>query len=252
MMILSKPLSPVSIDDVKSDGTADGLIQRVTGDSSTGSEVVLNIDKQEENQKRKHSSNQRDTTLERIFLIINFVVELPSAVFEQLSSVRKPQYALVSMIMSFTVMLISIIDLARTCQREGAKLTMRGSPSQSHKPLSTFAVIVGLVCSIFQCVFAAIAYAFLSRKAECPIKISVWPLIFASGVLWFRFPRNEHILERAEIRPNSPAPAQPALNRQQPPESPLPNRDKKMSTIEKLRVATLVRKAALQYRQLDT
>ncbi|XP_021636498.1 uncharacterized protein LOC110632542 isoform X2 [Hevea brasiliensis] len=169
---------------------------QVTGDGNTISEVIPSFEDQEGNQNRKNSSNQRDMTLKRIFLITNFVVELPSAVFDQLSSVRKPQYALISMILSFTVMLISIIDLARTGRSERVKFMMRGhitwfySPFPSYKPLGTFADIVGLVCGIFQCVFAAIAYAFLSHKAEGPIKISVWPLIFASGVLWSRFPWN--------------------------------------------------------------
>ncbi|KAF2319132.1 hypothetical protein GH714_013499 [Hevea brasiliensis] len=37
---------------------------------------------------------QKVSSLERIFLIANFILELPSAAFDQLSSVHKPQYAL--------------------------------------------------------------------------------------------------------------------------------------------------------------
>ncbi|XP_021659762.2 uncharacterized protein LOC110649486 [Hevea brasiliensis] len=94
---------------------ANALNHRVIGDSLTESEDALGIgDDQEKKQNGKGGSNiQRDKALERIFLITNFAVELPSAVFDQLSSVHKPQYALIGMIMSFTVMLISIIDLAR-------------------------------------------------------------------------------------------------------------------------------------------
>ncbi|KAF2319735.1 hypothetical protein GH714_018402 [Hevea brasiliensis] len=135
--------------DFESHGTADGLHQR-SQEMAILYPRLSPLRRSRREPNRKNSSNQRDMTLKRIFLITNFVVELPSAVFDQLSSVRKPQYALISMILSFTVMLISIIDLART----------------------------------------AIAYAFLSHKAEGPIKISVWPLIFASGVLWSRFPWN--------------------------------------------------------------
>lgn len=144
-------------------------------------------------------------------------MELPSAIFDQLSSVQKPQYALISMIISFTVMFICIIDLARTGRRERVKLMMRGhipwfySPSPSHKPLGTFVDIVGLVCGIFQCVFAAIAYAFLCHKAQSPIKICVWPLIFASGVLWSRFPRNAYVLEPSEVNADNHAHPQHAL-----------------------------------------
>ncbi|KAG8646169.1 hypothetical protein MANES_10G131300v8 [Manihot esculenta] len=189
----------VNIDgDFESHNTADGLNQRVAGDGLNVSEAALSIDDQEGDESKKDSSNQRYVNVERIFLITNFVMELPSAIFDQLSSVQKPQYALISMIISFTVMFICIIDLARTGRRERVKLMMRGhipwfySPSPSHKPLGTFVDIVGLVCGIFQCVFAAIAYAFLCHKAQSPIKICVWPLIFASGVLWSRFPRNAY------------------------------------------------------------
>ncbi|KAF2293750.1 hypothetical protein GH714_004472 [Hevea brasiliensis] len=94
----------------------------------------------------------QDKALEKIFLITNLAVELPSAVFDQLSSVHKPQYALISMIMSFTVMLISIIDLARMGRRERVKWMRRGkiipwfySPYPIYKPLGTFADIVGLI-----------------------------------------------------------------------------------------------------------
>ncbi|KDP38893.1 hypothetical protein JCGZ_05050 [Jatropha curcas] len=73
------------------------------------------------------------------------------------------------------------------------------SPYPSFKPLGTFADVVGLVCAIFQFVFATIVYVLLSAN---PIKISVWPVIFAIGVLFSRFPRKQQkisVLERIEI-----------------------------------------------------
>ncbi|KAF2293760.1 hypothetical protein GH714_004516 [Hevea brasiliensis] len=83
----------------------------------------------------------------------------------------------------------------------------------------TFADIVGLVCGIFQCASAAIAYAFLSQKADSPIKISVWPLIFAFGVLCSRFPRNprpKSALRRLKT-------AHPSRRGLQPPDYPSPS-----------------------------
>ncbi|KAJ9174603.1 hypothetical protein P3X46_013238 [Hevea brasiliensis] len=172
--------------------------------------------------------SDQDKTLERIFLITNLVVELPSAVLDQLASVHKPRYALISLIMSFVIMLISALDLVRIGRRGRVKWMRRGkiipwfySSYPSYKPLGKFADIVGLVCSIFQCASAAIAYAFVSHKADTPIKISVWPLIFAFGVLCSRFPKNP----RPEIHLESPA--RRTLHELQPSETQLYYEDKK-------------------------
>ena len=51
-------------------------------------------------------------------------MELPSAVFDQISSGRKPQYALLSMLMSFAVLLICIIELVYTCQKKKSCVEM--------------------------------------------------------------------------------------------------------------------------------
>ncbi|KAF2319088.1 hypothetical protein GH714_013185 [Hevea brasiliensis] len=74
---------------------------------------------------------QKVSSLERIFLIANFILELPSAAFDQLSSVHKPQYALLT-----------------------------------------------------------ISYAFLSQHSDNPIKVSVWPVFFAFGLLYSRLSGN--------------------------------------------------------------
>ncbi|KAF2319133.1 hypothetical protein GH714_013505 [Hevea brasiliensis] len=74
---------------------------------------------------------QKVSSLERIFLIANFILELPSAAFDQLSSVHKPQYALLT-----------------------------------------------------------ISYAFLSQHSDNPIKVSVWPVFFAFGLLSSRLSGN--------------------------------------------------------------
>ncbi|XP_037492719.1 putative serine/threonine-protein kinase-like protein CCR3 [Jatropha curcas] len=133
---------------------------------------------------------------ERIVLIANFILELPSAVFDQLSSARKPQYALLSMLISFTVLIISIIDLAYKGRKERVKLMKRGLipwfyfPYPNSKPFGTFPDITGLVCSIFQYIFATITYALLSRHSDNPIKVSIWPIIFAFCLLYSRLSGN--------------------------------------------------------------
>ncbi|KAF2296265.1 hypothetical protein GH714_037160 [Hevea brasiliensis] len=87
--------------------------------------------------------NQKVTNVERVILLVNFFLELPSAVLDQLSSERRPKYALLR-----------------------------------------------IVCAIFQCVSTSIAYAFLSQHAHNPMNINVWPVVFASGLLFSRFSGN--------------------------------------------------------------
>ncbi|KAF2319136.1 hypothetical protein GH714_013515 [Hevea brasiliensis] len=140
--------------------------------------------------------DQKVNSLERIFLIANFILELPSAAFDQLSSVHKPQYALLSMLISFTVLIISIIDLIHKGRKERVTWMRSGLipwfyyPYPNPKPFGTFPDIIGLVCAVFQFIFASISYAFLSRRADNPIKVSVWPIIFAFGLLSSRLSGN--------------------------------------------------------------
>ncbi|KAJ9160328.1 hypothetical protein P3X46_025739 [Hevea brasiliensis] len=139
---------------------------------------------------------QKVSSLERIFLIANFILELPSAAFDQLSSVHKPQYALLSMLISFTVLIISIIDLVYKGRKERVTWMIRGLipwfyyPYPNSKPFGTFPDIIGLVCAVFQFIFAAISYAFLSQHSDNPIKVSVWPVFFAFGLLSSRLSGN--------------------------------------------------------------
>ncbi|OAY38411.1 putative serine/threonine-protein kinase-like protein CCR3 [Manihot esculenta] len=136
--------------------------------------------------------NQKVSSLERIFLIANFILELPSAAFDQLSSVHKPQYAVLSMLISFTVLIISIVDLLLRGRKERLTWMRRGLipwfyyPYPNSKPFGTFPDIIGLACAFLQCIFAAISYAFLYQHADSPIKVSVWPIVFAFGLLYSR------------------------------------------------------------------
>src|SRR3989442_754403 len=133
-------------------------------------------------------------TVERIFIITNFVVELLSAIFDQLSATHKPKYALISMIMSLIMVLIAITELVRLGKKERVEWMIRGfkpwfySPYPNYKPLGTFVDIVGLVCAILQFIFASIGYVILCKYDIIPIQISFGPIIFALGVLLSRFP----------------------------------------------------------------
>ncbi|KAJ4713117.1 putative disease resistance protein (TIR-NBS-LRR class) [Melia azedarach] len=131
------------------------------------------------------SEYNNSVDIEKIFVITNFVLEIPSAVFDQLSSVYKPHYAIVSMSLSFVAMLLCIIELVYKCQKE--KLTWKRRrilpwlyyPSPSHKPFGTLKDIIGLICAIFQCIFATITFDFVRRHVDSPIKINFWPIVFA-------------------------------------------------------------------------
>ncbi|KAF2319091.1 hypothetical protein GH714_013216 [Hevea brasiliensis] len=117
--------------------------------------------------------DQKVSSLERIFLIANFILELPSAAFDQLSSVHKPRG-----------------------RKKRVTWTIRGLipwfyyPYPNPKPFGTFPDIIGLVCAVFQFIFAAISYAFLSQHSDNPIKVSVWPVFFAFGLLSSRLSGN--------------------------------------------------------------
>ncbi|KAK0601763.1 hypothetical protein LWI29_027212 [Acer saccharum] len=96
-----------------------------------------------------------------MFVASNLILEIPSAVFDQLSSVHKPQYVLLSMLMSLTTMLICIIELvykggeARVGWRWGKKkIPWFYHPSPSDKPFGTVTDFIGLLCSFFQCIFS--------------------------------------------------------------------------------------------------
>ncbi|KAJ0084022.1 hypothetical protein Patl1_30514 [Pistacia atlantica] len=135
-------------------------------------------------------------SLEQIFVVTSFILEVPSAVFDQLSSNNKIQYALLSMIMSITTMLICIAQLIYK-GREGKfswkwkeKVSWFYYPSPSYKPFGSLSDIIGLLCSFFECVFATIEYSLYCRHTANPIKISSWPLMFSFCLLCSKFQKN--------------------------------------------------------------
>ncbi|XP_050211252.1 putative serine/threonine-protein kinase-like protein CCR3 [Mercurialis annua] len=150
--------------------------------------------------------NRKVTRLERLFLISNLILELPSAAFDQLSSVHKPQYALFSMLMSFTILIISIIDLVYKIQTEGVIWMTKGWIPWFYyrhpdlKRFGNFPDIVGFIFAIFQCIFASLSYVFVTRQINNPIKISYWPMIFAFAILYSRFSGNQKSKKTTKIR----------------------------------------------------
>ncbi|ESR44944.1 hypothetical protein CICLE_v10004000mg, partial [Citrus x clementina] len=64
-------------------------------------------------------------------------------------------------------------------------------PLGSHKPFGSFKDIFGLVCALCQCAVTTFNYDFCGAHADNPIKISVWPIIFAFGLLCSKFLGNQ-------------------------------------------------------------
>ncbi|KAI9156204.1 hypothetical protein LWI28_002146 [Acer negundo] len=142
---------------------------------------------------------QRRRNIVMSFVITNLVLELSSAVLDQVSSsVNKTQCALFGMVISFAAMLTCIIELIYEVRTE--KLTWRRSRNlpfpwyyyrdQGRKPFGTFKDIVGLVCVLCQCVVATVSYCFLQRNTNNPVRISIFPIIFAFGILFSQILKN--------------------------------------------------------------
>ncbi|KAJ4717226.1 putative Serine/threonine-protein kinase PBS1 [Melia azedarach] len=131
--------------------------------------------------------------LEKIATITNIVLEILSAVCDQVSSTHKPRYALVSMLLSFAALLICSTELVYKVRKERVTWKWRSRlpwlyhPSQTPKPFGNFKDLIGLVCAICQCIVTTISFGFLPQKGNNPIKICVLPIIYAIGLLWSKF-----------------------------------------------------------------
>ncbi|KAK0588393.1 hypothetical protein LWI29_000428 [Acer saccharum] len=159
----------------------------------TSIDILPETESDDEAHHKRDGSSTRKVALDHIFVVGNFVLELPSVVFDQLSSLHKPQYALLSMLTSIMAILICVIELVLkgregrvTCRWTG-KIPWLYYPGQGNKPFATLTDIIGLVCAIFQGIFTSITYAFYCRHTDSPVKISAWPLVFAFGLLCSKF-----------------------------------------------------------------
>ncbi|GKV32172.1 hypothetical protein SLEP1_g40795 [Rubroshorea leprosula] len=144
-----------------------------------------------------HTSLVKNVPLwEWIFLVLNLIVELPTAVFDQLSSPHKPLYALVAMALSLLALVLCVIQLLYKGVKEGVTFECLGgkipwfyshpSGAQNPKRFGTFADLMGLLSAISQCIVTAINYDFARRAANSPIKFSLLPIIFALCLLFSR------------------------------------------------------------------
>ncbi|KAF2319741.1 hypothetical protein GH714_018463 [Hevea brasiliensis] len=193
--------------DFESQGTADGLNQRVTGDSLTESEVALSIDGQEENRNRNESSNQRVFIYLFMFLgtpglyTIQWATpnggqlesseihpESPSPAEHALHGLQPPETPL-----------LNRDEKSLRATPNGGQL--ESSEIHPERPAPADA-LHGL------------------QPPETPL--------LNRDEKIFRVTPNRGQVETSETHPESPAPSQLALHGLQPLESPLPKRDKKI------------------------
>ncbi|XVE94168.1 hypothetical protein REPUB_Repub01dG0258600 [Reevesia pubescens] len=126
------------------------------------------------------------------FLITNFILELPSAVFDQLSSKNHPHYAFIVMLISFIGFMACIGELIYKAKKErvswkwGGRVPWFYCP-RTDEPFGTLWDIIGFACAFPQCILTAINYSFISRHIDGPIKISALPIIFAFGLLCSKY-----------------------------------------------------------------
>ncbi|OMO66306.1 putative E3 ubiquitin ligase PUB14 [Corchorus olitorius] len=126
------------------------------------------------------------------FLVINLIMEIPSLVFDQLVSNNRLQYAFIGMLISVIALIISIVELIWKLGKStggsykwkwGRRIIPWFYCRQTHKPSGGTHPweFIGFACAVFQCIITIINYSFISRHLDGPIKISVWPFIFALG-----------------------------------------------------------------------
>ncbi|XP_048431682.1 uncharacterized protein LOC125473209 isoform X2 [Pyrus x bretschneideri] len=153
--------------------------------SSSSGSVTLDIGSQDVNDEvSEHRHKMRATSSEWIPLLTNLGLEILSAAFDQVSSPRKPHYALIGMLLAIVAMLACIWELVHNGIKEGVVLRRKGKlwwfyyPSPSNMLYGTFPKMFGLLLAIVQCICSAVQYYYLCRHATNPIKLSPVPVVF--------------------------------------------------------------------------
>ncbi|EOX97088.1 Serine/threonine-protein kinase PBS1 isoform 2, partial [Theobroma cacao] len=126
-----------------------------------------------------------------VFPITNFTMELPSAVFDQLSSQNHPHYALIVMLFSFMALMSCIAELIYKGKMERVTWQWRGRVPWFYrptgKPFGTIWEIIGFASAFLQCVVTTINYSFIYRHHDGPIKTSALPILFAFALLCSKY-----------------------------------------------------------------
>ncbi|CAN8270952.1 unnamed protein product [Cochlearia groenlandica] len=148
-------------------------------------EIVSDIES-----KLLRASRTKHVIIEWSIVITNLLLEIPCLVLDQISSTRKPLYALAAMSMSILSCLLGLVDLLHKARVE--RVMWKWSwpvpwfhyPTQRSNRFGSFSEIVGLLCAFSQTILAAVNYSFITHNVDSPIRFSVWPIMFALCLLF--------------------------------------------------------------------
>ncbi|KAK0591869.1 hypothetical protein LWI29_009493 [Acer saccharum] len=139
-------------------------------------------------------------SMSTMFVITNVVLELLSAVLDQVSSMNKLHCALFGMLISFAAMFTCIFELIFEARKRKLIWKCRRTLYPCLDVILEIKEYISLLVPLriwldwfvlfCQCIVATIRYCFLQRHADNPIKISVFPIIFAFGLLFSQILKN--------------------------------------------------------------
>ncbi|CAN7090540.1 unnamed protein product [Brassica rapa subsp. narinosa] len=129
-----------------------------------------------------------------LLVVINLLLEIASAGADQLSSTRKPYFSKVSLLMSVLSLILSTLDFTYKIRAHKARFRFKWPipwfyyPSRGYNRIfgsSTDAIL--FFCVVGQLIVSTINCSFTERGRDGPIKVSVWPLFFAIGMVVSKF-----------------------------------------------------------------
>ncbi|KAL1221149.1 Disease resistance protein RML1A [Cardamine amara subsp. amara] len=152
--------------------------------------------------KRIRKSKSRCFTEMAILVVINLLSEIASVVADQLSSIHKPYFARISLGMSILSVVFSILDLTYKIRDHKARFRCKWPipwfyhPSRGYNRIfGSFTDTVLLFCVVGGLIVSTINYSFIERRRDGPIKVSIWPLFFAIGMVGSKFMEKPTILK---------------------------------------------------------
>ncbi|CAA7053896.1 unnamed protein product [Microthlaspi erraticum] len=146
------------------------------------------------NEPRSKSKNRCSTGM-KFLVVINLLIEITAAVSEQLSSVRKPYFARISLAMSVLSIILFLFELGHKIQASKARFQWKWMPipwfyhpSGGYKKIlgsSTDAIL--FFCGLGQLAVSISTCIFIEGGKEGPINVAVFPLFFAIGMVISKF-----------------------------------------------------------------
>ncbi|XP_019082758.1 PREDICTED: disease resistance protein RML1A-like [Camelina sativa] len=158
-------------------------------------QVLRTVYEQSSSNKRKRKSKSRCSSGMAFFVVINLLLEIASAVTDQLSSIRKPYFTRISLVMSVLSVFLSILDLSYKIKAHKASFRCKWPipwfylPARGYRRIfGSFTDTVLLFCVVGGLIVSTVNYCFVVKGENGPIKVSsIWPLFFAIGMVASKF-----------------------------------------------------------------